>query len=399
MQNAIYFIIWFWPCMGIKMKIVHIADLHIGKIVNGFVMLEDQRFVLDQVLEILEEEKAEALILAGDIYDRAVPSASAVLLLDSFLTRVKKLGVYIFVIAGNHDSPERLGFAGALLKDNGLYIAGEWHGELERVELEDEYGKLFFYLMPFARLAVMNNSMGTSYAAYEECVKEVLNRNAPDTRERNILAAHHFVSGEGEPELCDSENILTVGGIDRISGYVFADFDYTALGHLHGPQWVVEGKVRYAGSLLKYSFSETFHKKSVTVVELKEKGNVKTWVRELKPLHDMRKIKGELKELIREDVAALADKEDYIHATLTNQEELFEPIFALRAVYPNVMQLILEKNKMDEDKLLLCSGTESLHVSIVDAFGEFYESVMQKDFDKEHRAVMEKILEEMEEEA
>lgn len=384
------------------MKFIHTADLHIGKIINGFSMLEDQKFVLDQILSVTKDEEADGIILAGDIYDRPVPSAEAVGVMDDFLTKLAGMDTAVFIVSGNHDSPERIGFGGRLFEQNHIYIAGEWKSEIQEHVFFDQYGSVHIYLMPFARPSVMNRDMETGCRTYGECVAEAVGRLHPDQKDRNILVTHHFVTAGGKaPELSDSELPLSamplaVGGIDSVDSGIFDAFDYVALGHIHGPQKIGKNYFRYAGSPLKYSFSETHHKKSVTVLELGEKGETLIRQRELKPLHDMRIIKGGLTELVEMGAAEPFDREDYIKAVLTDQEELFDPIGVLRAVYPNVMQLVIEKkirNQTPDHHV----RTEMQTGDTLELYRNFFETVTGREMDEKRERVIRHLLTETEE--
>lgn len=378
------------------MKLLHTADLHIGKMVNGFSMLAEQKHVLEQMIEVIREEDCDGLILAGDIYDRPVPSAESVKVLNDFLTAAANLGTKVFLISGNHDSPERLDFAGELLERQGVIMAGEWTGEAKKVRLEDAYGELWVYLLPFARPAIMNGVMGTEFSTNSQCMEERIKRMGADVRIRNVLVTHQFVTNGGAwPELCDS-CASAVGGIDPVDAGIFRDFDYVALGHIHGPQWIGRESVRYAGSVLKYSFSETYHHKSVTLITLLEKGRVTIEKRELTPLHDMRKIKGELAVLLKEEIASAADREDYLHVTLTDRDELADPIGSLRSVYPNIMQLELAKNKMQSQENY-GNAEQRKGKDAMELFREFYESVSGYEMDEKRANIINKIIREAEE--
>lgn len=343
------------------MKFIHLADLHIGKVINEFSMLEDQRYILTQILEIIQEEKVDTLLLAGDIYDRSVPSAEAVELMDWFLTETARLCTAVFLISGNHDSGERLSFGRSLFHGQQVYI----EGGLERVdtpmELEDEYGSIFIYQLPFFRPAQLKGLGAELHDRdYEKAVQWIIEKMNPDPNRRNILLTHHFVvnrmgtatTKESQNaigvECSDSENRLSVGGIEQVGYQCFKDFDYVALGHLHGPQKVGRETVRYAGSPLKYSFSEEFHQKSVVLFDIKKKGDITWKLIPLKPFRDMRRIKGKLEDLTKESIVISENAEDYIGVTLTDTEELFDAMGELRACYPNIMQLTFEKPKEKE---------------------------------------------------
>ncbi|ROR31388.1 exodeoxyribonuclease I subunit D [Mobilisporobacter senegalensis] len=379
------------------MKLIHTSDLHIGKVINEFSMLKDQEYALKQIARIAKEEKADGLIIAGDVYDRNIPPSEAVAIFDQFVSELIKEGIPILLISGNHDSPERLSFASSILEKKNFYIAGVFDGTVKCASFHDEYGEINIYLVPYLKPPVVKHILEKEeMVSYEDSVRAILNTIDLNKSKRNLLVTHYFVTNLGEePELSDSETRISVGGTDNIDVSLFDGFDYVALGHIHGPQKIGRDTVRYAGSPLKYSFSEVFHKKSVTVIELKEKGNVELRTREIKPLHDLRKVKGKLEELMSKEVYSMADTGDYLQVTLTNQEELIDPIGTLRSVYPNVMQLILEKNIKKND--MITTKTEHIkNKSTLEIYREFYESVTEQEFDEERKAVMTSLIDDIE---
>lgn len=381
------------------MKLLHLADLHIGKVINEFSMLEDQKYVLKQVVSLALEEKTDGVLLAGDIYDRSVPTAEAVLTLDWFLRQLIEAGQKVFVISGNHDSPERIGFAGSILEKGGLYMEGSFDGVLKKVSLTDEFGEVNLYFLPFARTAAMQKALGLENGSdIGECIRRAVENAGIDTKKRNILLTHHFVTGNGkEPELSDSEYPVSVGGTENVDVSVFDAFDYVALGHIHKPQSIGRPEVVYAGSLLKYSFSECNTEKSAVLLELKEKGQLTIERKALKPLHDMRQIKGELSELLKEEVVSLADREDYLKVTLTDEKELFEPMEQLRRRYPNVMQMELLKNLRHEGEAAV-KKKQIREKNMLEIYRDFYESVTDRPLDTEREQVVQAVIKEIREE-
>lgn len=373
------------------MKFVHTGDLHIGKTVNGFSMMEDQRHILKQIYEISCKEKADALILAGDIYDRVIPPAEAVVLLDHFLTDMAAAGIPVLLISGNHDSPERLGFAGKLLEDQGIHIAGIYENQLKEVKVTDRYGEATFVLMPFARPATVEaKSSG-------EAVAHMLSKRVKRT-EREILVTHYFVTDMGRaPELSDGETTVHVGGLDNVEASLLDGFDYVALGHIHKPQKIGHGEIYYAGAPLAYSFSEAGQEKSVNLVELGKKGGVEVRRIPLKPLHDLRRIRGRLEELMRPEIVAAGDANDYIRAELTDEEELVDPIGTLRSAYPNIMQIVLLKNE-EKENISYTSRLEEKRKSIPELFQDFYEMIRGEKPDEEKMEAVRAAAEKAEEE-
>ena len=342
------------------MKFIHTSDLHIGKIVNGFPMLEDQRAVLAQVVQCAREEQADAVFLCGDIYDRSVAPAAAVQVFDWFLTSLADLGLKVFVIAGNHDCGERVEFASGILSRAGVHIEGKPREQAAFVDMEDEHGPLRIHLLPFARPAEVRALYGGECGDFETAVRAQLAHARIVKGGRNILLTHHFVvNGSHLPEVCDSDSRLSVGGADQVNAALFKQFDYVALGHIHGRQRIGERHVWYSGSPLKYSFSEIHHKKCVLIGEMDAAGNVSLKERELTPLRDMRKIEGPLRELVRagnaleENDPALSD---YLLAVLTDEEELADPIGALRGVYPNIMQIAFKREEKREEAEAAAAG-------------------------------------------
>ena len=374
------------------MKLIHTGDLHIGKTVNNFNMLQDQKAVLHEMVELARVHNVQAFVIAGDVYDRALPTAEAVTVMNDFLDELRMLNIPIFIISGNHDSPQRLEFAEKILEKQSVYIAGTFKEKLKQITLEDEYGDIIFTMMPFVKPALL--SVTTS----KDAVAAMLETVEQSQNIRNILITHYFVTSEGkEPELSDSETGAFVGGLDSVDTGLFKDFDYVALGHIHKPQRMKKDNppVNYAGAPIAYSFSECEQEKSVALVDIKEKGNIEMTRLPLHPLHGMRKIKGKLEQLIEPSTTRLADTEDYLQVTLTNEEELIDPINTLRNVYPNIMQLLFEKNEMSsirENKIMEDIENKTTN----ELFADFYRSIREKDMDEERKQIINEILEEME---
>ena len=320
------------------MKLLHLADLHLGKRVHEFSMLEDQRYILKQILEIMETEQADGVLVAGDIYDKTVPPAEAVQLLDDFLTNIAGRKIPVFLISGNHDSAERISFGAKLFAKSGVHFASGYQGKTEVVTLEDDYGKVNIYLLPFVRPVYVRQAfpeLAERIVSYQDAMQTVIGHIDLNRECRNVLVAHQFVTGA---ERCESEEIH-VGGLDNVEASLFADFDYVALGHIHGPQWILRETIRYAGTPLKYSFSEVCHQKAVTVIELRAKGDVGIRKIPLRPLHDMRKLRGSYEELTKRSVYENTSVEDYVQITLTDEEDIFDAVGKLRVIYPNLMKI------------------------------------------------------------
>lgn len=372
--------------MGGRMKLLHTADLHLGKTMYDFSLYEDQEYILNQILDIAKKEQVEGMILAGDIYDRSIPSAEAVTLFDGFLTKCVKAGIVTMVISGNHDSPERLSFGEKLFEENNLHIAGIWQESMKKVEMNDEYGKVNFYLLPFVKPGQVGAK--TEGEGVEKIIKEAL---PLFEGERNVLVTHYFVGGKDSiPETSQSESTVYVGGIDMVSPGLFKKFDYVALGHIHKAQKIGEGNVYYSGTPLAYSFSESSNK-SVQIVELLKKGEVLVKQVPLKPLRKVRTIEGNLWELIKEEVVSLENKEDYIRAVLTNEEALMDPMAILRSAYPNAMEILLKK------KELACANQKREQVlkrkkEGIELFEDFYADVQGEAMSREQLDVAKEIM-------
>lgn len=319
------------------MKFLHLADLHLGKRVNGFSMLEDQAHILRQILAILDDERPDGVLIAGDVYDKSVPSVEAVELLDGFLTELRTRGVPVLLISGNHDSPERLAFGGRVMDSCGIHISPVYDGALAPVTLHDEFGPVHVWLLPFVKPAHVRRWFpDADIESYTDAVAEAVAHMDIDTAARNVLVTHQFVTGgtrSGSEE-------LSVGGTDNVDSGVFAPFDYVALGHLHGAQHIGRETIRYAGSPLKYSFSEARQHKSVTVVTLGEKGDVQVRTVALTPLRELREIRGSYDELTaRSFYEHTTYRSDYLHLILTDEQDVFDAMSRLRTIYPYLMTL------------------------------------------------------------
>ena len=381
------------------MKLLHIADLHIGKVVNGFPMIGDQRHALRQVLRIAEERRVDALLIAGDVYDKTAPGAEAVALVDWLLTSVGKLRIPCFVIPGNHDSAERIAYGGDLMEDCGVHMAPPFDGAVGKITLEDGNGPVDFWLLPFLKPALVrpffpDEDIGSDYNA---ALRAVLAACDVDPARRNVLVAHQFVTAGGsEPARSDSE--VAVGGLDNVDASLFDGFDYVALGHIHRPQRIGRDEVRYAGSLLKYSASEVDHPKSAALVELGGKGadgacDVRIELAPIEPLHDMRRIKGRLAQLTDPDVVSQADPDDYLHVTLTDEEPVIDALAKLRAVYPNVMSLAYESAGRPAAPTA-AQDAEVGTLDPLDLFERFYEDRTGAKLDDASRRIVEEALRE-----
>lgn len=371
------------------MKFIHLSDLHLGKRLNEFSMLEDQAYILDRIMGIVEEERPDAVILAGDIYDKSVPPAEAVQLFDDFLYRLARRRLQVFVLSGNHDSPERIAFGGRLMDRSGIHMSPVYDGSVTPVELEDGHGKLYVYLLPFIKPAhVRHRYEDEPIENYTDAVRVAIGHMNVDRAERNVLVTHQFVTGA---ERSDSETV-SVGGSDNVDVTVFDDFDYVALGHIHGPQHIGRETVRYCGTPLKYSFSETGHVKSVTVVEMEEKGNVNVRTVPLIPLRDMRELRGTYMELTDRQTYINTATEDYLHIILTDEEDVYDAVGRLRAIYPNLMKLDYDNTRTRSTAQL--SRIEDLErKSPLELFEEFYRKQNGKEMSELQRSFSSALME------
>lgn len=374
------------------MKFLHTADLHIGKTVNEFSMLEEQKNTLKQILDYAIEEKADGIVIAGDIYDRSIPPAEAVKVFDEFITEVSKENIALLMVSGNHDSPERLSFASGILENKNIFIEGNFNGKIKKVVLKDSFGKVNFYLLPFVRQMTIKAYLNKDIHNQNEAIKELLDNTDIDTSERNVIVTHYFVTNSGkEPDRCDSETLASVGDVENVDVTAFEKFDYVALGHIHGAQKIGEKEVYYSGSPIKYSFSEVNHKKGINLVDIGEKGNITVKRLELKPLHDMRCIKGTIGQLMCEEVYSLGDTKDYICATLTDKDEIYDAMGKIRSIYPNTMKIIIEKNEVDKFKENIgSSGIVSKNP--MDLYKDFYEMVTGEEIDEEREKIINEVI-------
>lgn len=351
------------------MKLVHLSDLHIGKRVNGFSMVEDQKYILAEIAAVIERERPDAVLVAGDVYDKSVPPADAVQVFDDFLFRLSELAVKVFVISGNHDSPERLAFGNRLMDSRGVYIASVYCRGIRPVALTDAYGKVNFYMLPFIKPAQVKAQFAEEEInSYTDAVRVAVRDMNICKDERNVLITHQFVTGAA---VCDSEEI-SVGGSDNVDADVFDGFDYVALGHLHGPQNVGRESIRYSGTPLKYSFSECRHQKSVTIVEMGEKGCISIRTEALSPRLDMREIRGTYLDVTAKSFYEQFNRNDYLRVILTDEEDIPEGLAKLRVIYPNIMNLEYDNTRTRSDAAI--EGAEAVEEKTpFELFAELFE--------------------------
>jgi len=375
------------------MKLVHLSDLHLGKRVNEVSIIEDQEHILNQIIRIIDGEKPHAVLIAGDIYDKSVPSAEAVTLFDDFLCRLAQRRIPVLIISGNHDSPERLAFGGRLMEGAGIYLAPVYHGEVRPVTLADEYGQVHFWLLPFVKPAhVKRYYPEDGIESYTDAIRAAIAHMDVDKNARNVLLTHQFVTGAAT---CESEE-LHVGGSDNVDAAVFADFDYVALGHLHGPQNVGSNRIRYCGTPLKYSFSEAEHYKSVTIVELAGKGNLRLRTEPLTPRRDMREIRGTFAELTDKVYYTSTTTDDYLHVILTDEEDVAEALGRLRVIYPNILKLTYDNTRTRTNQVI--GGAEDVkRKSPLELFEELYELQNNQPMSEVQRVFARELIESIQE--
>ena len=371
------------------MKLIHLSDLHIGKRVNEFSMLEDQEYILTKIINIIDDEKPDAVLIAGDVYDKSVPSAEAVQLFDDFLVKLAKQNLHTFIISGNHDSAERLAFGGRLMDESGVHMSPVYSGTLDPISLEDENGKVNFYMLPFVKPANVRRFFEEeTIESYTDAVRVAVEKMNINTAERNVIITHQFVTGA---ERSESEEV-SVGGSDNVDASVFDGFDYVALGHIHGPQNIGSEKIRYCGTPLKYSFSEAKHKKSITVVTLGKKDDLEIRTVELVPKRDMREIKGTYDEVTLKANYETGNTEDYMHITLTDENDIPDAMGKLRIIYPNLMKISYDNKRTRSNQNL--NVTENIEKkSPLELFCELYENQNNQPMSKEQLEFSKQLIE------
>ena len=376
------------------MKLIHLSDLHLGKRVGEVSMLEDQTSILDRVLDIVDGEGPDALLIAGDVYDKSVPSAEAVTLFDDFLCRLARRKLPVLVISGNHDSPERLAFGSRLMEGAGVHLSPVYDGNVKPITLTDEHGPVDFWLLPFLKPAHLRRFYPEeTIDSYTDAVGAAIAHMNIDPSRRNVLLCHQFVTGAAT---CESEELI-VGGTDNVDAAVFDGFDYVALGHLHGPQNVGSSRIRYCGTPLKYSFSEASQYKSVTVAELGEKGDLTLHTVPLTPRHDMRVIQGTFAQLTAENSDAAGEREDYLHIILTDEEDVPEALGRLRLVYPNILKLSYD-NTHTRTSQSVDRAQRVAQKSPLELFEELYETQNNQPMSQEQRDFAQRLIEQLREE-
>ena len=372
------------------MKFIHLSDLHIGKRVNEFPMYEDQEYILTEIIKIIDNEKPDAVLIAGDIYDKSIPPSDAVTMFDAFLVLLSKRNLKVFVISGNHDSPERLSFCSRLIEKSGVYFSPVYNGHIAPVKLEDEYGEVNIYMLPFVKPANVRRFFDDrEILSYTDAMEVAISEMNVNRESRNVLVTHQFVTGADRTE---SEEI-SVGGTDNVDVSVFDDFDYVALGHIHRPQNCLSKRVRYCGTPLKYSFSEANDKKSVTIVELKEKGSLEIHTADLVPKHEMREIKGKYEEITAKSFYENTTYQtDYMHITLIDEEDIPDGVGKLRTIYHNLMKLDYDNMRTRSNSQI--TGAQNIEEkSPLELFEDFYEMQNNQPMSEEQRDYISSLIE------
>ncbi len=383
------------------MKLIHLSDLHLGMRVSEVPLIDDQRYILEEIIKIIDNEQPDGVIIAGDVYDKSVPSTDAVELFDEFLVKLAAKKLQVYIISGNHDSPERLAFAGSLIDMSGVHLSPVYKGNITPLSFNDEFGRVNIYMLPFVKPVHVKQYLDVEerekISDYTKAVERVISDMNVNTDERNVLIAHQFVTGAA---LAESEDI-TVGGLDNVDAKVFSPFDYTALGHIHKPQDISSGtggKIRYCGTPLKYSFSNAEQDKSVTVAELYEKGNVSVRTVPLKPMHDMVNLKRTFKELTSESFYEGYNYEnDFFHITLTDENDILDAFSRLHDIYKNILKMDYDNTRTRNEERHTNNGNTTEHKTPLELFSEFYRQQNGSDMSEEQTALIVQLLEEIEE--
>ena len=370
---------------------MHLSDLHIGKRLNEFSLLDDQSYILDEILRIAEEQKPDAVAIAGDIYDKSTPSAEAVALFDSFISRLARLVTPVFVISGNHDSAERIAFGSSLMQTAGVYLSPVYNGESSPIKVDDEFGSVNVYMLPFIRPSDVRRCFpDDDTESFDSAFKTAVSHLNVNEKERNVIIAHQFITGAA----AGGSESVSVGGLDNISAEVFAQFDYAALGHIHHRQNIMSEKVRYSGTPLKYSFSEVGDEKTVTIADIGKKGKLSIEEVPLCPMRDLREIKGTYLEITDRNFYDKFNREDYIHATLTDENDIPEAIGRLRSVYPNIMKLDYDNTRTREN-CVVGDLADEIQRSPAELFAEFYRTCNNSDLSEEQKDYIDGVIKEV----
>ncbi len=371
------------------MKFIHLSDLHLGKRVHEYSMIEDQKHILNQIIDIIDNEKPDGVLIAGDVYDKPIPSADAVQLFDDFLVKLAQRKLEVFVISGNHDSPERISFGSRIMSAGGIHLSPVYNGEIEPFTMTDEHGKLNVYMLPFVKPANVRCFSDDEINSYTDAIRVAIEKMNINPTERNILVAHQYVTGAAR----SASEEISVGGLDNVDATVFEQFDYVALGHLHSPQNCGSEKIRYCGTPLKYSFSEVKDEKSVTVVEFLEKGTVSYKTVKLTPQHELVELRGTYEQLTAKSYYEHKTwQEDYTHIILTDEDDIPDAIGKLRVIYHNLMKLNYDnKRTQTSGEIKSIDGIENK--TPLELFGDFYAMQNNQQMSNEQTEFMKKLIE------
>lgn len=374
------------------MKFAHISDLHLGIELNGYSLIEDQKYILTKIINILDEQKVDGVLIAGDVYDKGIASLEAIKLFENFLTRLIKKQYKVFIISGNHDTAERLTFGHKFMESSGIFFSNVYDGNIKKVTVSDDFGPVNVYLLPFVKpSAVRFYNPDEKIDDFTDAIRVILEKLQIDKSERNVILVHQNIQNA---EHCDSEGAV-YGGLDGINADLFLDFDYTALGHLHGPQFIGgENKIRYCGTPLKYSLSEKNHKKSVTIVELKEKGKSDILCCPLVPLRNVREIRGTFEQIVKEAESACEEKDDYVSIILTDEDEILNAFGSLKNIYPHIVQMTYD-NKRTQNKQPLAQIQNVKALNPLELFDRFYENRNGLPMSDEQRLYMKELIEDI----
>lgn len=381
------------------MKVMHLSDLHLGKNILEQSLIEDQEYILNQIIKIIKEQKVDIVLIVGDVYDKGIPNVDAVKLFSKFLSKLYKLQVKVFVISGNHDSKDRLSFGNDLFVDNSVYIEGIFDGKLKKVELNDNYGVFNIYMLPFVKPADVRDFFpDINIDSYDDAVRCIIENTKIDKNERNVIMVHQFVTASGVDLIRSNSENISLGGIDNVDVSNFFDFDYVAMGHIHRGQKLIRDTIRYAGSPLKYSFSEVNHKKSVPIIEFGVKGDIKIDLVDLVPLRDMKIIKGTLDELLDKNFTSSINVNDYVGAVITDEDYVMDAIGKLRNVYKNILKLEYDNSRINNynngiDKEII----DVKKFSELNLFEKFYYRQNNIELDKRKLDIVKQVIKEVKE--
>ncbi len=376
------------------MKLLHLGDLHLGRTLLEYDLINDQEYILGQILDIAKENSVDAVLIAGDVYDKRIPTEAAVNLLDSFICSLAKEKIKTFIISGNHDSDDRLNFGSALFENSGIYISSKFNGKMDKFTFEDIEGEVDIYLLPFVKASLVRHFLPEAdIESYDDAVRAVIEASNIDTAKRNVLVAHQFVAGDTDPQIAGSENASTVsvGLVEKIGYSAFEDFDYVALGHIHSPQRVGKDTVRYSGSPLKYSLSEVNNDKSVPIITLGKKGESTVELIPLKPKRDLRHIKGKMKDLL--DAGNVCDTEDFIYVTLTDEDRVNDVMNIFQQYYPNTVKIDYDNSHTRElEKVDVATIAENK--TFAELISDFYKEIYGCEMDEDEIKIMESVARE-----